>query len=568
MSAARLWALFKGIRVLVYSLATFASMGFVAIYAILLIRGWSSYNGGQRSIVIILLAIYVVSSIMLYLMLILRFRLWLDGTRLAFLLLIQVGGTVTFAIFYPSLPCNNLGSVSTCKWLRPSLFSAVVLIFALYLAIMHDVPVPVPRPHPEAILALKLGNDMKPEKSEKRSSLNSLGSASSVYSQESHITPYTYTAPSTLNDARRSPSVAGTPRPPFDPYRARTPGSMHSAGSSASSSHTARPVPSFDYGRSRTPGSLRSSSRVHAVTETTYATAGLDATRQVPPFDHYRSATPASIRSVALTSSSSIRTAPRQRYYYNNGIPAPQPRMPPGINYPPLTQAFNDPISRHGTPMSSLSNTSFYLPQQRHGLAPVGPGLTFPQPPSYYHNPASPTSLPVPLPPQGNGLRPPPSATPTPPSIAIQMREALSRSPSPSIYSPRSIDTISVPSRNGSVSSVPRSPSPETVSFHNLPTTPLSAVLPAHPVLPPAAYNGRYGTPPPEIQRQRYGSVPDINVNDLPVPNNQYHQTGSDYPVPPSRNWMMSPSSDRAGSIDQWRQNTMYNPHPSEGRLL
>ncbi|KAF9483891.1 hypothetical protein BDN70DRAFT_246157 [Pholiota conissans] len=657
LSPARMWTLFRAVRVLVYSIATLMSMGIAGIYALLIIRGWDSFNGDQRAIVIVLLVIYALSTVITYLMLILRFRLWLDGTRLAILVFAQVGGSVTFDVFYPSLPCNNLGSESTCKMVETiAIFggwalSGLLSIFALYLAVMHYVPVPTRRPNPEAILALQLANDEKREKTFKRASTNSALSTGSDYSQKLHITPYTYSPSPEMMKSRRSPSIRYVVGSPVNQYRPRTPGSMHSSSASShsttSSSHTLRPAPTpFDYNRPATPGSLLSAnsratigshitqpapiynydqsgapSLRSAETETTLGShsnrlavhsytrdhagtpvsvrsgetaATLDShvdgptatyvyshsrgqessgsgkpgashsphNARIPPFEHYRAPTPAmSIRSVALTATSSIRTAPRQRYNQNNGIPAPRPLFAQDGNFPPLTQAFREPISRNGTPMSSLSDTSFYtnrLPAQR-SLAVVGPGYSFPQPPTTNYRNASPISPTATLPFEDESRQP---STPMPIRRQAQLREAIMRSPSPSVYSGRSIDSM-LPSP----SIVPRSPSPETSLFHSLPTTPQAAVLPARPDLSPAIYTGRYGTPVPDGQRSRLGSVPEINVNDLPVLSNQHYRTGSDCQgreLP--RKWTVSPpqqQTDGASPVDQWRQNLAYTPRPT-----
>ncbi|KAF8163209.1 hypothetical protein B0H34DRAFT_694543 [Crassisporium funariophilum] len=239
MSPARTWALFKLIRVLVYSLSTILSVGWAAIYAVLLIRGWNSYNGDQRAIVIVLLAIYAISAIMLYLMIIVRFRLWLDGVRIALLLLFQVGGTVTFALFNPTLPCDNVGSESTCKEFESVAIyggwslSALLLIYAFVLAIMSSIPAPSPRPNPEAALAINLGSEFPAEK-KKRDSFSSVGSS---YSQSSFIArPYPYTTYRSDGPDARSPTVSNHSQMTHNYYRPGTPGSTYSTAPSSISS--------------------------------------------------------------------------------------------------------------------------------------------------------------------------------------------------------------------------------------------------------------------------------------------------------------------------------------------
>lgn len=435
--------------------------------------------------------------------------------------------------------------------------------------------------HPEALLALQLSqNQMAVQLDEKSDlkrplSMRSAGSDRSVYSQKSYraqVTPYTYTLPSeSMMDKNHSPSSSeGSVTNPIamDAMRSQTPGSHY------------RPI---------TPGSMHTG-------EISSAYASRPQTRQVvPPFEHYRSPTPAgSVRSVALTTSSSIRTVPRQRYNNNNGIPAPQPRMPPTASYPmlvtPLTHAFSEPVSRHGTPMTALSNTSFYMPptptptqsQQRRqqrallsppGLATVGEGMAFPQPPApaYGRNDstnASPkygtASLPVLGPYEytehAQGFRQGPPLVP----VAAQLQDTLRiRTPSPYARQSPPLQTEEerfrsrTPMRALSVSSIPRSPSLENISFtESLPSTPRAGILPARPGMNAAVYNGRFGAMSPQMgsthrdrygsdastdsmslsvrsghsgmtnERPRFGSYPDIYVNGTPVPksNAQYYQ--------------------------------------------
>ncbi|KAF8902040.1 hypothetical protein CPB84DRAFT_1961717 [Gymnopilus junonius] len=232
MSTARIWAFFRLVRILVFSLSTILSMGFTAIYSVLLWRGWTLYSTEQRAVVISLLAVYALSSITFYLMLIFRFRLWMDGVRIAVLLFFQVGGTVTIALFLPSLPCTNLGSVSTCKTVENIVIfggwslTGLLLLFAFYLAAMSYVPLPKPRPNPEAILALNFAT----EKREKRASQSSVGSTNSVYSQTSLVE-----TPPIQNNKTTSPSTSSTPRIPLTYYRPGSAGSLRSTATTTRS---------------------------------------------------------------------------------------------------------------------------------------------------------------------------------------------------------------------------------------------------------------------------------------------------------------------------------------------
>ncbi|KAH9484236.1 hypothetical protein JR316_0003716 [Psilocybe cubensis] len=415
---------------------------------------------------------------------------------------------------------------------------------------MSYIPEPKPRPNPEALLALSLA-----EKREKRFSTSSFGSDRSAYSQKSYVGPLQAVATqNSIRSARPYPVENGRITPysyiPATPQR------------------PARPV--------RTPS-------IPSIASTQMSPG--------PYNNYYRSATPAgSVRSMAPSTVSNIRASTRQRYYISNRIPAPRPRAAQQLQAPQIAtqQYFSDPVSRQGTPMSVMSNQSQYAPYQMQpgysspppGLGYVGNGLNlnFPQPPSQpgysqrrgpaYYPPRVTSPLASPVAPVNN------IASNQQQSMAMQMREALMmRTPSPlarSLDSPTSPDSMHAhshpqPSRNPSVSSVPRSPSPQHGSFSNLPVTPLSAVLPAHPVLPPspARFEGR--------NVQRYGASLDtaslheqIGQMMVGAQMNGEYRTGS---APPPNNWAAS-NGNRMDAVNYWRQQATEPRHVNGGRRV
>lgn len=310
---------------------------------------------------------------------------------------------------------------------------------------MSYVPLPMPRPNPEAVLALNLAAG----KREKRASLSSVGSASSVYSQTSFVSRLPVGTPRSQTNNTPAPSVSGPPR---------------------------------------------------------------------VPLNYYRSGSPASLRSTVTTSRSNIRASTRQKYYNSHGLSAPQPRVPQQVQLP--TMATEPPFSRQGTPMSTMTrNLSYASAQPRTtpymhpppGLGSVGPGLNFPQPPG--HVPTAVRSLRATSPLAGS-VTPANSIGYVPlPSMAAQMREALTlRTPSPVRSLDSEHDIPEVLNRSSSGSSVPRSPSPDNQFFHNLPATPLSALLPAHPVLPPSPYSPKH-----EAEQLRLDGKPSYKLYDRPL---------------------------------------------------
>ncbi|KAF8078045.1 hypothetical protein FPV67DRAFT_1443547 [Lyophyllum atratum] len=138
------------VRVIVFAFATLLSIAWTIMFMVLLLREWRTYDIRQRAIVIISLVINGTSAIFLYLMIVVRFRLWPDAARVAFILLFQLGSTVTFALFSPSFPCDNLGSETDCRRLTSAVINGGWALSGL--SVMSHIPMPPPRPNPEAAL--------------------------------------------------------------------------------------------------------------------------------------------------------------------------------------------------------------------------------------------------------------------------------------------------------------------------------------------------------------------------------------------------------------------------------
>ncbi|GLB35048.1 hypothetical protein LshimejAT787_0206130 [Lyophyllum shimeji] len=88
--SSRAWATFRAVRVGIFALAALLSLGWTIVLTVLLLREWRAYDISQRAIVIVSLVINGVSAILLYLMIVVHFRLWLDAARVAFVLHFQL----------------------------------------------------------------------------------------------------------------------------------------------------------------------------------------------------------------------------------------------------------------------------------------------------------------------------------------------------------------------------------------------------------------------------------------------------------------------------------------------
>lgn len=447
LSATRTWALFKLIRIFIFSLSTILCIAWTALYTVLLIHGWALFMNGQRALVLVLISIYGISSIMTYLMIVVHFRPWMDGARVAIFLFFQAGGTVTFFFFRHSLPCSNTGPLAdsdSCKTMEDIVIfggwslCGLLLIYVFILAIMFYVPVPPPPPDPEATLMVSVGNEK-----EKRQSIISVVSH---YSQASFIEP----------DLNREPPIANSLRMGPNYYRPGTPSSVRFI------------TPSTLY--------LVDGTGAPPVTEPS----------KIPVGDNYgyRPGTPGSVSVRSTISRSSTQGLTNPRYDYMHPRPAPTPP-------PMVTDSLND--QQH--PRSLTPGPSITTGVQTSRLSTSLESLTY-----------------------GRNVATPPPVQPFSSTVPLRSAPPTSRGRGP------------VSNRNGLGPSVPRSPSPENLSF-NAPVTatPMSAMLATHPALPTMSpYHGSHGVY--QVRRQGSPSVP-IRVNDAPTYANSPYRTAGGYPV-------------------------------------
>ncbi|KAF9453232.1 hypothetical protein P691DRAFT_771599 [Macrolepiota fuliginosa MF-IS2] len=420
-------------------------------------------------------------------MIIVRFRLWLDGARVAFLALFQGGATVTFTLFKSSLPCNNLGSVQTCKTM-----STVAIFVGWSLAglpAMSYVPQPPPPTNPEE-------------------------SITDDRNKSGH-----YSSPSLASSKSSSTLVVDSDS---DTWKGKE---RHSLSSNPGSEYSQ----TYWIGsRATTPHSRTTSLASRSTTRT-------------EQYGVYRPNTPQSILSPAASSiSSSIypvttapsynagRFTPQPSGYYRSPVTVPSPSASaPKTRLPHLPNPFSESPSRSGTPASVASFRSdgfLYTGPYAHTRSLTGQtvppsllaGAPSVHPPAYEDRPRG--VLP------GNmreGM-----ASPSPrPELAFERHIGNStpltiRPGAPAGYtrdstkSPGSMTVLSQsasiwqlpPSRSGSLLSVPRSPSPYNIPPHvGLPSSPRAHLLHAHPQLHPVALRG-----PQRFQETRkIGSPPD-----------------------------------------------------------
>ncbi|KAI6103473.1 hypothetical protein F5141DRAFT_208824 [Pisolithus sp. B1] len=117
MPVPKSWLLFRRFRVTVLSFAAILCLLWSVLVAVYLSRNWSSYETGQRGFFSGLVALDFVSSILIYLMIVVKYTYWPDAARTVVLVGLHAAGTITVMALKPHLPCNTFGGWSTCNTL-------------------------------------------------------------------------------------------------------------------------------------------------------------------------------------------------------------------------------------------------------------------------------------------------------------------------------------------------------------------------------------------------------------------------------------------------------------------
>ncbi|KAH7923512.1 hypothetical protein BV22DRAFT_1036216 [Leucogyrophana mollusca] len=153
MSSTDLWGWFRKLRTILFASAAILCFIWTILIAVYLGRNWSTYNGGQRGFLCGLIALDFISSILLYLMIVVKYRFWPDAARTAVLVGLHVAGTVVFELDSPRFPCNAFGSTAHCHGMTIAVIagswviSGLLIAYAIFLPVMAVIPSP---PTPKA----------------------------------------------------------------------------------------------------------------------------------------------------------------------------------------------------------------------------------------------------------------------------------------------------------------------------------------------------------------------------------------------------------------------------------
>jgi len=117
--------LFLKLRLAMFALTTLICLVYVILLSCLLFLRWDVSSQSERSFLFIFLVIDTLTVIILPVLLLVKFRTWLDGARLLLLLTCHIGMATLFAIWIPTISCpdDTPDDRGVCQ-----LFNALILI--------------------------------------------------------------------------------------------------------------------------------------------------------------------------------------------------------------------------------------------------------------------------------------------------------------------------------------------------------------------------------------------------------------------------------------------------------
>jgi len=313
------WNVFFKARRAVFIFISIASLGWAIVLSVYLARMWSHLILAQRIMVLAIIGANAFTAVLLYLMAVVIFRVWLDLARVVFLLLIHVASAVMLTLFGSNFSCDTFKTKAICKHIDLAfvvgswVMTGLLLGYIPYLLIM----IRVPRPIPQITRNLLLDSPTM----SRPSSISSFGSISSTTrllraeSVQSNYSTHSTRAPPKKLFIANDPFTALPGRGPSRVRRGASYGAMGSPGG---------------------PPPITPRSRAVSVTPPT-------------PEAIMRPA-PASLQTAQALAQSSMRTSPR-----------PLPTPPVFIN------PFLDPLSRHNTPNTAFSQSTFVTAPDTNG---------------------------------------------------------------------------------------------------------------------------------------------------------------------------------------------------------
>ncbi|TCD60021.1 hypothetical protein EIP91_010872 [Steccherinum ochraceum] len=152
------WSVFRKIRKAIFIFIALTSLIWAGVLVFYLIREWIHFNILQRTIVISMISVNLVTVVVQYLMVVLPFIVWRDFMRMLFLLSIHIATTVLYTLFGPNFSCQIFSSKAFCQdvdigFLACSWAITGLLVgYTAYLCIMSRIPRPIPKITPNLLI--------------------------------------------------------------------------------------------------------------------------------------------------------------------------------------------------------------------------------------------------------------------------------------------------------------------------------------------------------------------------------------------------------------------------------
>ncbi|KAI0673076.1 hypothetical protein C8Q78DRAFT_1022603 [Trametes maxima] len=346
------WNLFRKVRKVAFAFIALASLAWAVVLSLYLSKEWAHFSTLQRAIVLALIGVNALTSLLLYLMIVVVFRMWKELLRMLFLLAIHIGTAVPFTLYRFSFPCDFFGTKTACKVVALTFLATawsitgLLLGYTVYLCIMSRVPRPFPLITPNNLLST-------PPVS-RAPSMVSVSSATHLLAQPTSAT---------LASASQRPA---------------SPASVYSQHSSHS-----RTVPKrlFLANSSGAPhdlsyGAIDTQSRVPApsIVRSRFSTSTIGSIPASPPPPTRLHSLRASISEHLLHRRPSASPVPPVPQLPQERSVAKTPPRPLLLNASPFT----DPLSRHGTPETALSGLSFTSAPANPNLGRMAPPMQGP----------------------------------------------------------------------------------------------------------------------------------------------------------------------------------------------
>ncbi|KAJ3726134.1 hypothetical protein C8R42DRAFT_428526 [Lentinula raphanica] len=146
----RIVTIFKAVRAFIFAICMLLSIGCATILSIFLLRQWNDFDLISRIIVIVLTVVHSLGAILLYLMIIVQFKVWLDAARVSIFLVFVLCGALLMTLGRAKLPCSSSGIEDSCTQstlfvvLSSFVISGLLIIYSVALAVIaHTIPRPL-----------------------------------------------------------------------------------------------------------------------------------------------------------------------------------------------------------------------------------------------------------------------------------------------------------------------------------------------------------------------------------------------------------------------------------------